>query len=199
MFKQTINIVQFPTLHEILTEINDILKFQIINYKDNKGFIANLEKKTSNQKNLTIITNPLNLNLINSKILDERKILTFKELPLKIFEIIEKINIQLIKQKYDFQSNFIVKNYNLNINSRIISNKKKELKLTEKEIDVLLYLNDSKVPQNINNLQNKVWGYSLGLETHTVETHIYRLRKKFNDRFQDKNFILSDDDGYSIK
>ena len=73
------------------------------------------------------------------------------------------------------------------------------MKLTQKEIDIILFLNGCEKPQKVDVLQNKVWGYSLELETHTVETHIYRLRKKINDEFKDNNFILSHDDGYFIE
>ena len=81
-------------------------------------------------------------------------------------------------QQYDFQSNINIKNYSLNLNSRVISRNKNELKLTEREIEIILFLNDKKKPQNINILQKEVWSYASDLETHTVETHIYRLRKK---------------------
>ena len=66
-------------------------------------------------------------------------------------------------------------------------------------MNIILFLKDNKIPQKIAILQNQVWGYSLDLETHTVETHIYRLRKKINDNFKDANFIISTDDGYLIK
>ena len=89
-------------------------------------------------------------------------------------------------------------NHNLVTTNRLqidVSN----LKLTEREIDILLLLNENKKPQNVNALQSKVWGYSSELETHTVETHIYRLRKKIKEKFIDDNFIKSHKDGYSIK
>ena len=86
----------------------------------------------------------------------------------------------------------------MNINSRIISNKTKQLKLTEREIDIILFLNENEKSQPVANLQSKVWGYSVDLETHTVETHIYRLRKRINDNFNDKNFIITDKVGYKI-
>ena len=66
-------------------------------------------------------------------------------------------------------------------------------------MEIILFLNDNEKPQKINTLQNKVWSYSPELETHTVETHIYRLRKKISDNFEDENFIISTDDGYSIQ
>ena len=118
--------------------------------------------------------------------------------PLKIEKLLDKINTQLIKQKYNFHSKLDIKNYTLNFNSRIISNKMKELKLTEREIDIILFLKDNSNPQSVSMLQNKVWGYSSDLETHTVETHIYRLRKKIKDKFNDENFIISEDTGYKI-
>ena len=66
-------------------------------------------------------------------------------------------------------------------------------------MDIILYLNNHTVPQKINVLQKQVWGYSSELETHTVETHIYRLRKKISDKFNDNNFIISTDIGYIIE
>ena len=72
------------------------------------------------------------------------------------------------------------------------------MKLTEREIEIILFLNDKEKPQNINILQKEVWSYVTDLETHTVETHIYRLRKKISDKFNDNNFIVSSKEGYSI-
>ena len=119
--------------------------------------------------------------------------------PFNIYDLVEKINTGLIKQKYNDQSFIKILNYSLDINSRIISNASGRLKLTEREVDIILFLNDHKKPQKVNILQNQVWKYSSELETHTVETHIYRLRKKIIDKFKDDNFILSDENGYFIK
>ena len=104
----------------------------------------------------------------------------------------------MLKQRFSFQSNINIKNYTLNLNSRVISKNENELKLTEREIEIILFLNDKKKPQNINILQKEVWSYVRDLETHTVETHIYRLRKKISDKFNDNNFIVSLKEGYSI-
>ena len=92
-----------------------------------------------------------------------------------------------------------INKYKLNLNSREISLNKKLIKLTEREIDIILFLNENKKPINIDILQKEVWGYSSELETHTVETHIYRLRKKLKDKFNDEEFILSLKKGYQIK
>ena len=79
-----------------------------------------------------------------------------------------------------------------------MSFEKKDLKLTEREIEIILFLNSKDKPQSIDILQKEVWGYSKNLETHTVETHVYRLRKKINEIFDDSNFLVSSKDGYKI-
>ena len=90
-------------------------------------------------------------------------------------------------------------NYKLNLNSRKIFNEKKSLNLTEREANIIIFLNSSKRPVKISQLQTEVWGHNSKLETHTVETHIYRLRKKINNFFEDQNFIKSSKSGYIIK
>ena len=74
-----------------------------------------------------------------------------------------------------------------------------KLKLTEKEINTITYLSKSDKPVSVDELQEKVWSYQSDIETHTVETHIYRLRKKILNTFNDNNFITSEKNGYQIK
>ena len=104
----------------------------------------------------------------------------------------------VIKLKYNYQSKIIIKGYELNLNSKFFSKDNLNLKLTEKEIEIILYLNNTKIEHGIADLQKNIWGYSTNMETHTVETHIYRLRKKISDLFKDENFILSHKNGYFI-
>ena len=92
-----------------------------------------------------------------------------------------------------------IKNYEFNLNSKFLSKDKINLKLTEKEIEMILYLNVKGQKYNVLDLQKNIWGYSSDLETHTVETHIYRLRKKISNKFGDENFIESHKEGYFIK
>ena len=113
--------------------------------------------------------------------------------------LFEKINISFLKLNYNFQSNIIIKNYKLNINSKLIINDTSSIKLTEKEVKMILYLFNSEKPVFAKELQKKIWHQKENLETHTVETHIYRLRKKFFDVFKDVNFIISDKMGYFIE
>ena len=198
MNKQVVNFVQLTELYNILNEIKNFLNFDIKNYPNKDDFFKDLNKNNSLYQS-TIVTNSIENFKSNIKNMDVRNILIFENFPIRFSKIIDQINVQLIKQKYDFQSKINIKNYNLNINSRIISHNKKNLKLTEREIDIILFLKKQNRPKTIEVLQNEIWHYSSDLETHTVETHIYRLRKKIKDQFNDDNFILSYKDGYSIE
>ena len=215
MIKQNINIVGVPILYNILEEIKENLSFKIENFTKLDDFLNFFNKDKSENKNFFIITTISNKDFFINKIKLEEKNIFFLcqknikvdidhnynvfKYPINIYNLIEKINIQLIKYKYSFQSKIRVKNYSLDLNSRTISIENKSLKLTEREMEIILFLNDCKTPQKINDLQNKVWSYSSELETHTVETHIYRLRKKISNNFQDEHFIISTDNGYLIE
>ena len=198
MSKHVVNFVQLTVLHNILNEIKNLLSFDIQNYPTEEEFLKDLNKNKSLSKS-TIITNS-NVRFKSASVnIDKRNILVFDNFPIQLNKLIDKINIQLIKQKYDYQSKIRIKDYNLNFNSRVISKNSNELKLTEREIDIILFLKNQTEPKTIDILQKEIWHYSSDLETHTVETHIYRLRKKIKDQFNDQNFILSYKDGYSIK
>ena len=198
MFKQSVSLVEFSKLYNILYESNDLFSFNIFNYQNSKEFLKEIESNNDECINSTIIVDKKDHVLMSNNKININNILVMDTWPLKIEKLLDKINTQLIKQKYNFHSKLNIKNYALNFNSRIISNKMKELKLTEREIDIILFLKDKSNPQSVSMLQNKVWGYSSDLETHTVETHIYRLRKKIKDKFDDENFIISEDAGYKI-
>tara|TARA_B110000003_G_C16615590_1_gene521164 strand:+ start:825 stop:1421 length:597 start_codon:yes stop_codon:yes gene_type:complete len=198
MFNQSVSLVEFPKLYNIMYEISDLFSFNIFNYQDSREFLKEIESNNIKCINSTIIVSKKDHLLLTNKKIDINNILIMDTWPLKIEKLHDEINIHLIKQKYNFLSKLDIKNYSLNLNSRIISNKINELKLTEKEIDIILFLKDQSIPQSVNTMQNKVWGYSSDLETHTVETHIYRLRKKIKDKFNDDSFIISEDSGYKI-
>ena len=100
-----------------------------------------------------------------------------------------------MKNKFIEQSDLTIKQYKLDINARVLSKKDLNLKLTQKEIEIIIYLNDSNKNKTISDLEKDVWGYSPKLETHTVETHVYRLRKKILSKFNDEKFILSEENG----
>ena len=196
MAKQTVHIIDFEILYNIFDEIKDYLEFQIFHYKNEENF---LNTNNLNLNDYLILVKSNKKVFLNNGKIDRKKIFSISKYPITIDKLVELLNVNLIKQKYNYQSHIDIKNYVLDLNSRTITKDKQSLKLTQKEIDIILFLNDYKKPQKVNVLQNKVWGYSIELETHTVETHIYRLRKKINDQFKDNNFILSNDDGYFIK
>jgi|TARA_B110000261_G_scaffold118311_1_gene131998 hypothetical protein len=190
MIKQNVNIVNFNTLYEILEEIKENLSFNITKYENEKDLTKH---KSNDLEDSLIIINS------NKKNLGKKNSLVFNELPISLGKLIELINISLIKMRFNRQSHINIKKYKLNLNSKIFSKNKINLKLTEKEIEIILYLDSKKNKQNVLDLQKNIWKYSPDLETHTVETHIYRLRKKINDKFNDKDFIISDSEGYFIE
>ena len=215
MIKQNISIVGNPILYNILEEIKDNLSFKVENFNGNNDFSKFLIDSKESNKNYFIVTSINNKDFFFKKIKMDSKNIFFLcqknnkidsddsyniiKYPIDIYNLIEKINIQLIKYKYSFQSKILVKKYSLDLNSRIISKDKNKLKLTEREMEIIIFLNENKIPQKITDLQNKVWGYSSELETHTVETHVYRLRKKISDSFNDEQFLISTDEGYLIE
>ena len=193
MSKSFVNIIDFPILYNILFEVKDFLNFEVVNYENENVFLEKIEKENS-IKNYTIVTKTF----LNNKNINQKSIIYLDNTPINFISLIDKINTNLLKQRFSFQSNINIKNYTLNLNSRVISRNENELKLTEREIEIILFLNDKKKPQNVNILQKEVWSYAADLETHTVETHIYRLRKKISDKFKDSDFILSSKEGYLI-
>ena len=195
MFKQNVFIINIDLLYEILDEIKENLSFKILKCEneDNLIKILDLDKKNF----LIILKNKEKLS-VNKNIKNEN-LLIFKDYPLPLKKVIELINIQLIKLKFNYQSKINIKDYEINLNSKFLSKGNLSLKLTEKEIEIILYLTEKKTKHDVADLQKNIWGYSQDMETHTVETHIYRLRKKISNKFNDENFILSDKNGYFIE
>ena len=193
MVKPLVNIVNFKPLYNILFELNNHLNFKINNFSSEQDFIDNIKKENLLEASIIISAKK-----INNDNIDQKSVIILEQLPINFVSLVDEISKRLIKQKYNYQSNIIINKYNLDLNSRTISREKVDLKLTEKEIEIILFLKDQKEPQNILKLQKEVWGYSDDIETHTVETHVYRLRKKLKDTFQDDNFLKSLKEGYKI-
>ena len=188
MSQSKVIILNLKGLYNILFELKEFLNFELLYQEGGKDFIKD------NKENIHLIISDKKI----SNNFNNKNAIILTNLPIKFLDLIEKININLLKLKYSLQSNFQIKQYILDLNSRIMSFQKKDLKLTEREIEIILFLNEKKNPQSIDILQKEVWGYSENLETHTVETHIYRLRKKIKDTFKDNNFLISLKDGYKI-
>jgi hypothetical protein len=191
---QNVFIINFNLLYEILDEIKENLSFKIIKFENEENFQKNLDLDIVDYLVISKTDHKL---LLNNNITD-KNFLGFNDLPLSFKKLLELINIKLIKLKFKQQSKITIKGYELNLNSKFFSKDGLKLKLTEKEIEIILYLNDKKIKHDVADLQKNIWGYSSNMETHTVETHIYRLRKKISDLFKDEKFILSHKNGYFI-
>ena len=185
MSNHNLFIYEFDELYKIFFEIKkDInLNFEKINKKQ----LTEIDLKTAS----LILTRKSIPGLHNQIILNK--------FPISVFKLLEKINIEFIKKSFQEKSEVLIGNYRFNLNSREMFFEKNNLKLTEKEINSIMYIFKAFKPVSIQELQTKVWGYQSQLETHTVETHIYRLRKKILKVFCDENFITSNKNGYEIK
>jgi len=187
-------IINYNSLYEILEEIKENLSFRITKFENEETFKKNLSLEIIDYLVISKTDHKL---LLNDNI-TEKNLLDFKDLPLSLKKLLELINIKLIKLRFNNQSKIVIKGYELNLNSKFFSKDNFNLKLTEKEIEIILYLNNKKIKHDVADLQKNIWGYSSDMETHTVETHIYRLRKKISDFFNDESFILSHKNGYFI-
>ena len=187
MNNQNLIIYQFNSLYQILKETEQELHFNIIEILNEKS----LNNEIKNLKNYLIITKNKLINSDNQYVLDK--------LPVKISKLVEKLNIKLLKQQFSDQLKIKINKYSINLNSRELSLNNIKLKLTEKKVSIILYLSKKKTSVSIEKLQINVWKYQSDMETHTVETHIYRLRKKIVKTFNDENFIVSKKNGYQIK
>ena len=147
----------------------------------------------------SLLISKTNLKKLKNESIYEKNLLIFDHYPLSLSKLLDLINIQLIKIKFNHQSKISIKGYELNLNSKFFCKDNLSLKLTEKEIEIILYLDKKKLKHNVADLQKNIWDYSPDMETHTVETHVYRLRKKICNKFNDDNFILSHKNGYFIE
>ena len=186
MSNQNLIIYKFTELYQIFAELGLDLNFDII-FVDSEDI---LNEKVKNLNNYLVISKKKHSDVDNQFVLDNT--------PINIFKLIEKINIEFLKIQFNSQSEVKVKKYTIDLNSREMLLNKIRLKLTEKEINTITYLSRSDKPVSIDELQNKVWSYQPDMETHTVETHIYRLRKKILNTFDDNDFIISEKNGYQI-
>jgi len=186
MNSQNLIIYDFKILFDILKEIEENLNFKLLNVTKEEYSALKLK-----ELNNYLVLSKKNNNLENQ--------IVFTNYPLKISKLIETLNINFLKNKYSNQSDIDLGLYKLNLNSRKMFNMENTLALTEKEANIIIFLKNSKKPVSIVELQSEVWGYNSKLETHTVETHIYRLRKKINHKFNNNNFIISIKSGYNIK
>jgi hypothetical protein len=186
MDKQNLIIFKFKSLYEIVKQLEDNLNFNILEASSEKS----LNNKLNITENYLIITQKKIANLNNQFILNH--------LPIKLSKLIEKINVEFLKLQFIEKSELNIGKYKIDLNSRELALNDNVLKLTEKEANIIIYLFKSNNAVRVDQLQSEVWGHHSKLETHTVETHIYRLRKKISQTFNDDKFIISKRNGYQI-
>ena len=191
---QNVFIINFNSLYEILDEIKENLSFKIIKIENEEDF----KKKLDLDRLDYLIISKTDHKLLPNNNITDKIFLDLNNLHLSLKKLLELISVKLIKLKFNQQSKIMIKGYELNLNSKFFFKGNLKLRLTEKEIEVILYLNDKKIKHDVADLQKNIWDYSTDMETHTVETHIYRLRKKISDLFKDEKFILSHKNGYFI-
>ena len=196
MLKQNVYILNFDELYEIFNEVKDVLNFNV-------SKVGNLDLQKLNKESNPNLKDSILITIFNKKIykistLDEKEFLFIENLPISLPNLIEKMNIFFLKIRFNFQNKIYIKNYNINLNNRTIYNDNLETSLTEKEVQIILFLLEKKTPQKISKLQSEIWNFSNDLETHTVETHIHRLRKKIKAIFGDSKFIISGENGYYL-
>ena len=185
MNSQILFIYELRSLCDIFTEIEENLNFKVIN----------LTKKEISKINFKDYSDYLILSLKDLKL---PNMILVENFPINFSKLLERINVEFLKKNFNDQSNIIVNKYTINMNSREMILQNQKLKLTEKEIDMIIYLSKNKKPIKVKELQEKVWGYQSKLDTHTVETHIHRLRKKIKEKFFDEDLIVSKKNGYEI-
>ena len=186
MHKQILIIFKFKSLFKIINELENELNFDVIEVSKE----TDLTDKLLKFNNSLIVT--------QKKGVDKSNQLILNQLPIKFSKLLEQINIEFLKLKFNEKSKIDIGKYKIDLNSRHLISNDQKLKLTEKEADIIIYLYKSNSPVKINQLQKEVWGFKSKLETHTVETHIYRLRKKILEIFKDNDFIISKTNGYKI-
>ena len=184
-----------------LDELKPFLKFNPlfdnINNKHEVILIHNEELKDKNKKNFIEKSSAIKIYASKKKDLLSNYD-AYLELPANLKEINAVIENAFAKSKFSKNSSIVIKNYLLNKNEKKLYKQKDFIILTEKEIQLLELFLDKKKPISKENILSTVWNYSADADTHTVETHIYRLRKKINDKFIDQKFILNNKTGYFL-
>jgi len=192
----------------ILNELdfkNVLISNKQANYYDKKIFIKILfpeNLKIQEVKKYLLNNEPIILLLSNKEYLKKNNLhlLNFHtslEFPIEILSLKEILNILITKYNFFNKSKIIIKDYEIDSNERSISNKKIKVKLTEKELELILALNNNN-GLNKSYLLKSIWKHSLDLETHAFETHLHRLRKKIYKYFNDKNFIVEKNSFYYL-
>ena len=196
------------TFLEVLNELgfNNILNPDSTNNFNKKIllvkilFTENIEIKKV--KNILLQNEPIILFLNHKDYIKKNKIILLDfhvilQLPIEILSFKEILNILITKYNFFKKSKIVINNYEIDSNERSISKQKAKVKLTEKELELILALNNNNGLDK-SYLLKSIWKHSLDLDTHAFETHLHRLRKKINKHFKDKNFIIEKNSLYYL-
>ena len=183
MSEQKIIIFRIKHLFEIFKELEDHFDYDV--------YLVNSQKELKDK----VFSNSI---LLSDQSFEDNYNHIKLQFPINFKNLIEKINIKFLRINAKEKSSILIGLYEVDLNSRKLKFQKKEINLTEKEVDLIMFLNSANKPIGIEQLEMKVWGFKSKLETHTVETHIYRLRKKISENFKKNDFILSDKNGYFL-
>ena len=185
------------TLNELIPFLKFNPLFEEINNKYDIILFHNEALKDNTKKNFIEKSNAIKIFASNKK--DSLSNYdAYLELPANLKEIDAVVENIFAKSKFTKNSSIEIKNYLLNKNEKKLYKKNDFVILTEKEIQLLELFLDKKKPISKDDILLNVWNYSADADTHTVETHIYRLRKKINEKFMDEKFILNNKSGYYL-
>ena len=206
----TINVLTFGSrnFNTSLEELKDYLNFKLTftDKEINKETLNNHDVLILHQDGLLgdslekLLKDSKKIEILVSNRSDKKKD-QFNEiisLPLKISDLNQIVENAVTKKNFNKNSSILIKQYKLDKNEKKLIKNKNYILLTEKEIQLLELFLDNKKPISKNIILKEVWKYSTSADTHTVETHIYRLRKKIKSKFSDENFILNNKDGYLL-
>ena len=206
----TINVLAFGSqnFNTSLEELKDYLNFKLTfaDKEINKETLNNHDVLILHQDGLVgdslekLLKDSKKIKILVSNKSDKKKD-QFNEiisLPLKISDLNQIVENAVTKKNFNKNSSILIKQYKLDKNEKKLIKNKNYILLTEKEIQLLELFLDNKKPISKNIILKEVWKYSTSADTHTVETHIYRLRKKIKSKFSDENFILNNKDGYLL-
>tara|TARA_B100001167_G_C16659922_1_gene252733 strand:+ start:59 stop:682 length:624 start_codon:yes stop_codon:yes gene_type:complete len=203
----TISIFDHKIFFEIVCEVKLFSKFKIKHYEDLNLCIKQAEKVNQLVVFFTNLPNKIEINnfpsILITKFLVPKKKLSNElseqlKMPFSILDFEKKVISLIAKSEFKKNSLINLSGYVIDKNERKIKKSYLELKLSEKEINFLILFTKTKEPISRNLVLKNVWNYSEETETHTVETHIHRLRKKILEKFGDKDFIKNNDRGYYI-
>ena len=195
-FSNILNELEFNDILNPTNQLNDNSKKILVKIL----FTENL--KTNEVKNCLLKNEPVILFLNHKDYIKKNNLILLDfhvslELPIEIFTFKEILNILITKYNFFKKSKIIIKDYEIDSNERSIAKEKVKVKLTEKELDLILALNNSN-GLNKSFLLKSIWKHSFDLDTHAFETHLHRLRKKINKYFKDKNFIVEKNSLYYL-